>query len=114
MRDPAGFGGTDYFATVYTDIDDGGGHHGRHSRRPQQGHAAQGALSVDTSRSRSGVTTVAAGGISADSTVLTSVPIERHLRRHQPDDCGDRRRRALQPGVLSPRSGPLLLPLDVS
>ena len=23
MRDPAGFGGTDYFATVYTDIDDG-------------------------------------------------------------------------------------------
>ena len=47
MRDPAGFGGTDYFATVYTDIDAHSGQ--RHLRRPQQGHADAGALSVDTS-----------------------------------------------------------------
>jgi prepilin-type N-terminal cleavage/methylation domain-containing protein/prepilin-type processing-associated H-X9-DG protein len=43
LRDPAGFGGTDYFATVYTDIDPSTGIRNRATR-------SQGALSVDTTR----------------------------------------------------------------
>jgi prepilin-type N-terminal cleavage/methylation domain-containing protein/prepilin-type processing-associated H-X9-DG protein len=43
LRDPAGFGGTDYFATVYTDIDPSTGIRNRQVR-------SQGALTVDTTR----------------------------------------------------------------
>jgi prepilin-type N-terminal cleavage/methylation domain-containing protein/prepilin-type processing-associated H-X9-DG protein len=43
IRDPAGFGGTDYFATVYTDIDPTTGVRNRQVR-------SQGALTVDTTR----------------------------------------------------------------
>jgi prepilin-type N-terminal cleavage/methylation domain-containing protein/prepilin-type processing-associated H-X9-DG protein len=75
-RDPAGFGGTDYFATVYTDIDDGGaGTTAATLGGRNKAMRAQGALSVDTSALPSTVTSVSAGGISADSTILTSVPI---------------------------------------
>jgi prepilin-type N-terminal cleavage/methylation domain-containing protein/prepilin-type processing-associated H-X9-DG protein len=75
-RDPAGFGGTDYFATVYTDIDDGGaGTTAATLGGRNKAMRAQGALSVDTSSLPSTVTTASAGGISADSTVLTSVPV---------------------------------------
>ena len=71
MRDPAGFGGTDYFATVYTDIDDGGpGTIALGTRN--KGMRAQGALSVDTSGiPATGVSS--SGTITADSNVLTSV-----------------------------------------
>ena len=67
MRDPAGFGGTDYFATVYTDIDDGIAS-GSQSLLGARNKAtrANGALSVDTSTMASG---------SVDSTILTSVPL---------------------------------------
>jgi prepilin-type processing-associated H-X9-DG protein len=75
-RDPAGFGGTDYFATVYTDIDDGGaGTTAATLGGRNKAMRAQGALSVDISQIPATVTSVAAGGISADSTVLTSVPM---------------------------------------
>jgi prepilin-type N-terminal cleavage/methylation domain-containing protein/prepilin-type processing-associated H-X9-DG protein len=75
MRDPAGFGGTDYFATVYTDIDDGGtsstsatlGGRNKNMR-------AQGALGVDTSNIL-GATADPVNGVSVDSTILTSVAI---------------------------------------
>ena len=51
MRDPAGFGGTDYFATVYTDLDDGGaGTTAATLGGRNKAMRAQGALSVDTSK----------------------------------------------------------------
>jgi len=66
-RDPAGFGGTDYFATVYTDISPTLGCRDKATR-------ADGALTVDTSgltaSTTSGTTT-----ISADSAIPTSVAI---------------------------------------
>jgi prepilin-type N-terminal cleavage/methylation domain-containing protein/prepilin-type processing-associated H-X9-DG protein len=75
MRDPAGFGGTDYFATVYTDLDDGGtGTTAATLGGRNKAMRAQGALSVDTTN-LSNATAVAAGGISADSTILTGVAI---------------------------------------
>ena len=45
MRDPAGFGGTDYFATVYTDIDPAPA---SDSTAAATRPCAQGALTVDT------------------------------------------------------------------
>ncbi len=64
MRDPAGFGGTDYFATVYTDIDPSSASTTYGARN--KATRAQGALSVDTT----GMTST-----SVDSTIFTSVSL---------------------------------------
>jgi prepilin-type N-terminal cleavage/methylation domain-containing protein/prepilin-type processing-associated H-X9-DG protein len=51
IRDPAGFGGTDYFATVYTDIDDGvcpGTNGATNIGARVKATRMEGALSVDT------------------------------------------------------------------
>jgi prepilin-type processing-associated H-X9-DG protein len=64
MRDPAGFGGTDYFATVYSDIDPSSGSATYGARNKVT--RAQGALSVDTTGMSSA---------SVDSTIFTSVSL---------------------------------------
>jgi prepilin-type processing-associated H-X9-DG protein len=76
MRDPAGFGGTDYFATVYTDIDDGiaAGTTAATIGQRNQATRALGALTVDTTKltlTGTGSSTVVTG----DSTANTSVAI---------------------------------------
>ena len=67
-RDPAGFGGTDYFATVYTDIDGtpGSATYGARNKATRM----EGALTVDTTK-----LTVVAGAITHDSTARTGVKI---------------------------------------
>ncbi|MCE5269365.1 MAG: DUF1559 domain-containing protein, partial [Planctomycetaceae bacterium] len=67
-RDPAGFGGTDYFATVYTDIDGtpGSPTYGARNKATR----AQGALTVDTSNL---VMKTDNSGAASDSTSTTSV-----------------------------------------
>ncbi len=68
-RDPAGFGGTDYFATVYTDISPSTGLRDRTTR-------TQGALTVDTTRGWVGQTPSVSGISQADVFATdTSVPI---------------------------------------
>ena len=62
-RDPAGFGGVDYFATVYTDIDPTTG--ARNSKTRMEG-----ALTVDTKK-----LTLTSGTITGDSTASTGVRI---------------------------------------
>ena len=74
MRDPAGFGGTDYFATVYTDIDGtpGSSTYGARNKATR----AQGALTVDTSKmDLATVWTDHTASPTADSTVTTGVRI---------------------------------------
>jgi prepilin-type N-terminal cleavage/methylation domain-containing protein/prepilin-type processing-associated H-X9-DG protein len=72
MRDPAGFGGTDYFATVYTDIDDGTGASGTTTIGARnKSLRAQGGLSVDTS----GLVDDGSGHATTDSQQITSVRI---------------------------------------
>ena len=77
MRDSAGFGGLDYFATVYTDIDDGsttGGTASTTYGARLKSARASGALSVDVSKlTTSGTGTSAV--ITGDSTASTSVRI---------------------------------------
>jgi prepilin-type N-terminal cleavage/methylation domain-containing protein/prepilin-type processing-associated H-X9-DG protein len=63
-RDPVGFGGLDYFATVYTDIDPTLG-----CRTATAANRAEGGLTVDFSK----VAATAAGKASAASTLKTSV-----------------------------------------
>jgi prepilin-type N-terminal cleavage/methylation domain-containing protein/prepilin-type processing-associated H-X9-DG protein len=65
-RDPAGFGGTDYFATVYTDIDGTPGSATLGARNPAT--RMEGALTVDTTK-----LTVVAGSVTVDSTAATGV-----------------------------------------
>jgi prepilin-type N-terminal cleavage/methylation domain-containing protein/prepilin-type processing-associated H-X9-DG protein len=68
MRDPAGYGGTDYFATVYTDIDPDttSATYGARKKSTRM----EGALTVDT-----GKLTVNAGTITGDSTSSSGVRI---------------------------------------
>jgi prepilin-type N-terminal cleavage/methylation domain-containing protein/prepilin-type processing-associated H-X9-DG protein len=68
VRDPAGFGGTDYFATVYTDIDPDPASTTFGARK--KATRMEGALAVDTSK-----LTVAAGVVTADSTAITSATV---------------------------------------
>ena len=65
LRDQAGFGGTDYFATVYTDI----GTNGVRNRTTRM----EGALTVVGGTDTSGSSTDPSGYV--DSTIPTSVPI---------------------------------------
>jgi prepilin-type N-terminal cleavage/methylation domain-containing protein/prepilin-type processing-associated H-X9-DG protein len=67
-RDPAGFGGTDYFATVYTDIDatPGGATLGARNKATRK----EGALSVDTSK-----LLITGGAVTGDSTAITGVAV---------------------------------------
>jgi prepilin-type processing-associated H-X9-DG protein len=67
-RDPAGFGGLDYFATVYTDIDatPGSATLGARNKNTRM----EGALAVDAQK-----LTVTAGTITRDSTAPTGVRI---------------------------------------
>jgi prepilin-type N-terminal cleavage/methylation domain-containing protein/prepilin-type processing-associated H-X9-DG protein len=73
MRDPAGFGGTDYFATVYTDIDpdSNSATYGARNKATR----AQGALTVDTSLIPASAWPTHTSSPTADSTILTSVRI---------------------------------------
>jgi len=68
MRDPATFGGTDYFATVYTDIDPdpGSGTYGARNKATRM----NGALTVDTSD-----IVITAGTMTNDSGHITGVRI---------------------------------------
>jgi prepilin-type N-terminal cleavage/methylation domain-containing protein/prepilin-type processing-associated H-X9-DG protein len=66
MRDPAGFGGTDYFATVYTDIDPDPASTTYGARKKTT--RMEGALTVDTSK-----LTISSGTITSDSTSCTGV-----------------------------------------
>jgi prepilin-type N-terminal cleavage/methylation domain-containing protein/prepilin-type processing-associated H-X9-DG protein len=68
MRDPAGFGGTDYFATVYTDIDPDSTSTTFGARKKST--RMEGALTVDTSK-----LTLSSGSITGDSTSCTGVRI---------------------------------------
>lgn len=65
-RDPVGFGGLDYFATVYTDIDPTLG-----CRTATAANRAEGALTVDFSK----VAPTAAGKASGDSNLKTGVAL---------------------------------------
>ena len=71
-RDPAGFGGTDYFATVYTDIDGtpGSSTYGARNKATRM----EGALTVDTSKLTLSAGT-ASSTITGDSTAATGVRI---------------------------------------
>ncbi len=79
IRDPAGFGGTDYFATVYTDIDPTSGS-GRGARNSAT--RAEGALTVDftgidpTTGVDSKISTGVAIGAVSDGTSNTIAVIE--------------------------------------
>jgi prepilin-type N-terminal cleavage/methylation domain-containing protein/prepilin-type processing-associated H-X9-DG protein len=66
MRDPAGFGGTDYFATVYTDIDPDPASPTYGGRKKTT--RMEGALAVDTTK-----LTIVSGTITKDSTSYTGV-----------------------------------------
>jgi prepilin-type N-terminal cleavage/methylation domain-containing protein len=68
MRDPAGFGGTDYFATVYTDIDPDSTSATYGGRKKST--RANGALTVETSD-----IVVSGGTMTNDSSFLTGVRI---------------------------------------
>ena len=68
MRDPAGFGGCDYFATVYTDIDPDTTSATFGGRKKST--RMEGALTVDT-----GKLTVSGGTITGDSTSFTGAPM---------------------------------------
>ena len=93
MRDPAGFGGTDYFATVYTDIDDGsaGTTAATLGGRNKAMRQAPCRLTPAPSRRLSPASPPAA---SASTLRFSPVCRSCDLRRHQQHDCGDRRRRA--------------------
>ena len=68
-RDPAGFGGTDYFATVYSDIDPGTTAAGTATIGARnKATRMEGALSVDISK-----LTVVSGAVTVDSTAVTGV-----------------------------------------
>jgi prepilin-type N-terminal cleavage/methylation domain-containing protein/prepilin-type processing-associated H-X9-DG protein len=67
-RDPAGFGGLDYYATVYTDVDGTPGSATFGARNPAT--RTDGALTVDTKK-----LTLTAGTITGDSTAPTGVRI---------------------------------------
>jgi len=70
-RDPAGFGGTDYFATVYTDIDPGTTAAGTTTMGARRKTTRmEGALTVDTSR-----LTIVSGTVTHDSTAFTGVTV---------------------------------------
>jgi prepilin-type processing-associated H-X9-DG protein len=66
VRDPAGFGGCDYFATVYTDIDPDSASPTYGARKKTT--RMEGALTVDTPR-----LTINGGSITGDSTANTGV-----------------------------------------
>jgi prepilin-type N-terminal cleavage/methylation domain-containing protein/prepilin-type processing-associated H-X9-DG protein len=66
LRDPAGFGGVDYFATVYTDIDPDPASTTYGARKKTT--RMEGALTVDTTK-----LTITAGAITGDSTAMTGV-----------------------------------------
>jgi prepilin-type N-terminal cleavage/methylation domain-containing protein/prepilin-type processing-associated H-X9-DG protein len=66
MRDPAGFGGVDYFATVYTDIDPDPASATFGARKKST--RMEGALTVDTSK-----LAITSGTITGDSTASTGV-----------------------------------------
>lgn len=68
MRDPAGFGGLDYFATVYTDIDGTPGSTTFGARNKST--RMDGALTVDTTKLK-----LTSGSITGDSTAPTGVRI---------------------------------------
>ena len=112
MRDPAGFGGTDYFATVYTDIDadPSAARPTAPATRPRARRALDRRHQPDRPRH----------GVDGPYRVADSrlhghhqCADQRHQRRHQQHHRGDRGCRPGQHQVVQQRAGAVLLPLDV-